>query len=42
MELNPAGLPFPFSATEASSLKVNCSFSRALNLLSWIAPNDNE
>lgn len=43
MELNPVGLPFPPSATEASSLKVNCcSFSRTLYFLSWIAPNYNE
>lgn len=43
MELNPVGLPFPSSATEAGSLKVNgCSFSGALHLLSWMAPNYNE
>lgn len=43
MGLNPTGLPFPSSATEASSLKVNCcSFSRALHLLSWMSPDYNE
>lgn len=43
MELNPLSLPFPPSATVVSSLKVNCcSFSRALNFLSWIDPNGNE